>query len=343
MSHCYAKYFLVLCLAVLFCVGQLRSQDPQFSQFFATRIYLNPAFTGNTHAGRISMQFRKQWPMLDGYTTYGMYYDHNLWKINSGIGMSFIQDHQSEGALVYKKASGMYAYGFSLSRKLFARAGLSASYNAFDIDLSRFTFTDQLLSGSNVTVDDYRFARIQYIDFCSGVLLYTPSYWVGASLNNLNSGALNPNNQSNPFPLRWSLHSGVLVPVNKNAKGDFHQSVTIAAHYKAQLKYDQLDMGAYYGFSTLLLGVWYRGIPLFKNNESTQPNRDAFIIVLGMKHEGLRVSYSYDITVSALSRYSGGAHEATFQMELWRNRKHARKKNSRIHVQCPEFGPGWQK
>lgn len=321
---------------------ECQGQDPQFSQFFATRMYINPAFAGNTDFARISSQFRRQWPTVDGYTTYGVYYDHNLWQINSGVGVSMLQDWQAGGALAYKKFALMYAYAFTIKRGLYGRAGLSASYNSYGIDLNRFTFTDQLLSGAPVTIDDYNFARLQYMDFSTGTVVYTKSYWIGASVSNLNNLKSNPAPLTNPFPAKWSAHGGVLVPVNKDVKGNFHQSVTIASHYKAQLKYDQLDLGAYYGFSTLLFGLWYRGLPLLKDNDSEQANTDAVIIVAGLKHEGLRISYSYDITVSALARYSGGAHEATFQLEFGQGRNQKRKKPSKRQVPCPSFGPSWQ-
>jgi len=59
----------------------------------------------------------------------------------------------------------------------------------------------------------------------------------------------------------------------------------------------------------LVLGVWYRGLPI-KNN---LPNNEAIIGLMGVSLEGgLDIGYSYDITVSKLGlRNSGGAHEVS--------------------------------
>ncbi|MEZ4721719.1 MAG: type IX secretion system membrane protein PorP/SprF [Flavobacteriales bacterium] len=321
-----------------------KAQDPQFSQFFATRIYMNPAFTGNTHFGRVSSQFRMQWPGLGGYTTNGFYYDQNLPALKSGIGFRALQDWQSGGGLFYNKMAAMYAYGTNLTRKLYMRAGIAASYNTYSVNLTPFTFTDELLSGSTSTTDDYRFNKLKFFDADAGVLIYNESFWVGTSFTNLiQRGRQNPVQLSNPHPTKFSLHGGALIPVKKDIQGNFHRSVTLAAHYKSQLKYDQLDFGAYYGYSYILVGVWYRGLHVVKDNNATPVNNDAIILVFGVNHEGMRISYSFDLNVSPLHSYSYGAHELTLQFELWRKHKWQLKKNSKKQIPCPDFGPGWQK
>ncbi|MDZ7648921.1 MAG: type IX secretion system membrane protein PorP/SprF [Cytophagales bacterium] len=48
------------------------AQDPQFSQYYASPLYLNPGFTGITPQQRLTSNYRIQWPNLpQAYVTYG--------------------------------------------------------------------------------------------------------------------------------------------------------------------------------------------------------------------------------------------------------------------------------
>ncbi len=60
-----------------FCVCfQVKAQDPHFTQFYASPLYLNPAFTGLTYEHRFSMNGRLQWPGVStAYNTAMVSYD----------------------------------------------------------------------------------------------------------------------------------------------------------------------------------------------------------------------------------------------------------------------------
>ena len=42
------------------------AQDPQFSQFYAAPLYLNPAFAGSSELARVGINYRNQWPAMPG-------------------------------------------------------------------------------------------------------------------------------------------------------------------------------------------------------------------------------------------------------------------------------------
>ena len=339
MLHCCVRYFLLLTLWFTGFVSV--AQDAQFSQFFLTRHYLNPAFTGNTNMLRLSTHTRRQWPGLGGYSSTGAYADANFKGIRSGIGVGVFRDVQSEGALSFQRFSFNYAYGNHLNQKLLFRTGVGLTLNSVQTDLSQFTFTDQLITGSTTTSDNYTAQSLSYFDASMGALIYNKEFWVGSSLSNMRSLFAQSGGFGQMFPAKFSVHGGVLVPINKDAKGDFFRSMTIAAHYKAQGKYDQIDIGAYYGYSAIIVGMWYRHMHVLKNNQASPANHDALVLVFGIQYESLRIAYSYDISVSPLIGYSGGAHELGLQLQLWSNKKVSSKKNSRRFVPCPDFGPGW--
>ena len=60
-------YKLMFLLAVLMLAAgeTVTAQDPQFSQFYAAPLYLNPAFAGSTGQARVGANYRNQWPAID--------------------------------------------------------------------------------------------------------------------------------------------------------------------------------------------------------------------------------------------------------------------------------------
>ncbi|MED5334688.1 MAG: type IX secretion system membrane protein PorP/SprF, partial [Bacteroidota bacterium] len=84
----------------LLCLGGLRAQDAQLTQFYAAAPHLNPAFAGGTLENRVAFHYRNQWPGLPGrFVSYGASYDVFIPKINSGIGVIFSSDEAGTGAL----------------------------------------------------------------------------------------------------------------------------------------------------------------------------------------------------------------------------------------------------
>ena len=63
-------------------------QDPQFSQFYAAPLYLNPAFAGSALEARIGLNYRNQWPQISNanFETFAAYFDTYFDEYNSGVG-----------------------------------------------------------------------------------------------------------------------------------------------------------------------------------------------------------------------------------------------------------------
>ena len=82
-----ARFHDVIVARAKYYIYQLRS-DPQFTQFYANPIYLNPAFAGSKICPRFAMNYRNEWPSLTGnYVTYSMSYDQYFKNISGGIGV----------------------------------------------------------------------------------------------------------------------------------------------------------------------------------------------------------------------------------------------------------------
>ncbi|MCG8573993.1 MAG: type IX secretion system membrane protein PorP/SprF, partial [Flavobacteriales bacterium] len=60
------KRFIVVLMIVAGIPFNGHSQDPEFTQFYANPIYLNPAFAGSHGCPRLNLNHRNQWPSISG-------------------------------------------------------------------------------------------------------------------------------------------------------------------------------------------------------------------------------------------------------------------------------------
>src|ERR1700740_3004548 len=94
------------------------AQDPQFTQFYAAPLYLNPAFTGANVCSRVSTSYRNQWPSIPGaFVTYCASIDQSVPNFNSGVGLLFTNDKAGSGSLRSSSLSLLYAYEMQLSKE----------------------------------------------------------------------------------------------------------------------------------------------------------------------------------------------------------------------------------
>lgn len=105
------KKTLTVILTLWLLMDGLRAQDPQFSQFYASPLYLNPALAGNTIMGRLALSYRSQWAKLPGAfraTTFS--YDHNFEEVNSGVGFLVVNDVAGSVKLNFQTMAFLYSY-----------------------------------------------------------------------------------------------------------------------------------------------------------------------------------------------------------------------------------------
>jgi hypothetical protein len=138
---------------ILILVGYyVSAQDPQFSQFGANPLYLNPASTGEVDGWRMGANYRNQWLRAPGKTFPGPLSTYNAWAdfqlrnlVVGGLGFNLMQDMEGEGRLKYTTAGLFYSWHTPTGSENFNLFfGTRLSYNFLTIDYSRLTFSDQL-------------------------------------------------------------------------------------------------------------------------------------------------------------------------------------------------------
>jgi type IX secretion system PorP/SprF family membrane protein len=147
------RKLIVLPFALLLCLF-LQAQDPHFSQFFASPLTLNPAFTGKFDGQfRLAANHRDQWPSIPkAYVTTSASVDFSILKNKVpegdvfGIGFSGLSDQSADAALKLNYGSASLSYHKALDENGYNTigAGFQATYSSAILDFSKLTFEDQL-------------------------------------------------------------------------------------------------------------------------------------------------------------------------------------------------------
>ncbi len=332
---------VLLCIMFATCLSA-DAQDPQFTQFYANPLYLNPAFAGSTRCPRVSINYRNQWPALkETYITSSASYDQHFEGINGGIGLMFLNDKAGEGVFVTNNITGMYAYQLNVNRKFSMRFGLQATYVQKRLDFSKLTFGDLIdpRYGFVYNTQEVRPTETRnYMDFSGGVLAYTNTVYGGFAVNHLTE----PDEAfivkgTSKLPRKYTAHFGAMLPVGdsygRGSRGRVNRDegtfISPNVLYQQQGSFNQINIGMYILHSPIVGGLWYRGNFGNKNFLSS----DSFIALIGLQKGVFKFGYSYDVTVSALSNATGGSHELSvgFQFECRPKKKRFRA------ISCPSF------
>lgn len=320
------------------------AQDPHFSQFFASPLTLNPAFTGKFDGNvRVAGNYRNQWPSINqAYQTAtgsvdfpilrGRIPDTDTW----GLGAMAFTDKSAAGAVKFNYFTLSTAYHKGLDEEGFHQIGLGfqATYSNMMINTGALKFEDQLTSSGFTGATSEAFGgstlKNNYWDVNAG-LLYTGSttdrnnFYAGFSIYHINR----PRQSFNPGPneliyllnQRVTFHAGGYTPLGERAV--LHLSLLTSSQAKARetvvggaVQFMAGDMD--YNPVSLYTGVWTR-------------LNDAIIPYLGLEFNSMRLGVSYDVNTSQLKTASGS--KGGIEVSLIYINKSPDTKN----VPCPKF------
>ena len=213
------------------------------------------------------------------------------------------------------------------------RPGIHFYYRFQNIDFNKLQFSDQISFDyiSPSTIENPPQESVGSFDVSSSVLVYSDKLWFGSTVDHLMSMSQSLANEIGYLPLRYSLFGGGKYLIQRRTRSIKRESISGAFHFLHQGKYNYLDIGAYYANHPLMIGLWYRGVPVFKNN----PNAGAITILAGYRFKNMSLQYSYDFTTSRLITKTGGAHEISLTY-LLSGANGSRRKKLKM-VPCPGF------
>ncbi|HSI91367.1 MAG TPA: type IX secretion system membrane protein PorP/SprF [Adhaeribacter sp.] len=329
--------FLLVCLLAF--SGSAYSQDAHFSQQYANRLRLNPAFAGLASEASATSAYRNQWPSLTGaFTTSQLAADYRFTESKSAAGLIMTIDKAGNAGLTQFELGGIYSYHTRISENWAVSAGLQATYGSRRVDFSALTFGDQLSDEGLVnefSAEPQVYDPVRYLSFAAGGILFNDQYWLSLSAHHLNEPDLGFAAESK-LPFRMTLNTGykfyawTSISENKVYELSFTPTIT----YTRQGPFNKTDLGIYTLYTPVTVGIIYRGLPLLSSAEQ------AIAIITGVQLNQFKVAYSYDIGLSGISAMSGGAHEITLAFDKLDFTKIYRKRFSDknyLQISCPAF------
>lgn len=298
------RYILVFVffLIVKFSWGQ----DPQFTQFYSSPLYLSPSFAGSTKGKRIATNYRNQWPVLrKAFVTYAFSYDHYLPSLKSGLGVLLLREEAGTGNLSTTNLGLVYSYHIELNHKWRFIPGLHFMYTQRGLQFHKLTFGDQLVGDYEQTIEVPPQDRAWDVDATASGLAFSDRIWFGLTVDHLLRPNRSLSGEESVVPIKYSLFGGMRIPIQPRYNRRSFESIFPAFHFKKQGSNSQLNLGVYWHNQPMIMGVWYRGLPVFKK----YPTNDAISVMLGYKIDQFSIGYSYDVTISDLAGLTEGAHE----------------------------------
>lgn len=326
-----SKVLLILVLTLTY-AGVGLAQDPHFSQYYANRLYLNPAFAGSEICPRFSLSYRNQWPALGhSFVTYSASFDGYVSAINGGIGIQILSDAQGDGTIKTTGIDAMYAYTLEISRNFSIAGGFQTSYIQRKLDWGNLVFPDMINEYFGIIYETKETPPVDvsngYFDFSAGVVGFGQNFYFGVAVHHLAEPEESWYNSSDAILSRkYTAHFGAKIPLSHRdyKRGEFSISPNIM--YQRQLSFEQLNYGLYLQRKSVTFGVWMR-------NNLDFDNYDAVILLIGFVQDRLKFSYSYDLTISKQAPEALGAHELTISYQLPCRVPSVKRKA----IKCPEF------
>jgi type IX secretion system PorP/SprF family membrane protein len=334
------KLFLSLFLlsAVLFS----QAQDPNFSQFFASPLTLNPALTGKFDGVfRVAGNYRNQWPTINNaFTTATVSVDASILR-NSipdydqfGVGIMAFTDKAGNGALQNNFLALSTAYHKALDENGFHQIGLGfqGTYVNKRLDITSLKFESMLRADGFTGLLDESFSanqiKLSYFDMNLGVLYNGTSdgannFYFGASMYHVNRPKETFKEGNYLLEPRLTLQAGGMIPLGE------YNALHISANHSRQANATNTVIGGAYAINVsqdlgsptnLYLGSWYRF-------------GDAIIPYVGLEFGDFQLGASYDVNTSSLkpaSNLRGGA-----EISLIYIKKHSDPNAKKLN--CPKF------
>ena len=295
----------------------VQAQDAIFSQFYASPLQINPAFTGSTIAPRVALNYRDQWHNVPrAYSTYSASYDQFIEAFNSGIGITILGDQAGDGIYQRNAANLTYSYRLQTKRDLTMKLGVDLGVGQTNVDWARLVFLDMIdpvngsVSGSaSQEVPPQSFYK-GYLDFGAGFVAYTKNFYAGLALKHLNTPSIsildkNPTINTG-LPIRYTFHAGYEVVYRQNRKKKPTSYLTPNILIIKQGPFGMINLGVQGGMNGLFGGIAFRHA--FRNP-------DAVIVNVGMQKGIFKMGYSHDITINGLPS-TFGSHEVSLLLNF---------------------------
>ena len=290
----------IVWLLLLFCGVANAQQDPQFNQYFFNPLSVNPAYAGSRGGLSAVALHRSQWVGFEGAPTTQAFAVHAPSRDKkTGYGLQFMNDQIGPKNTI--SVSGIYAYKIQLLRGQLG-FGLRASLYNYIFDWSEINFEDQ--AATRTALNGTETYLTPSFDF--GVYYSDKKNYVGLELTHLNEGKLGIQTDNVNLSSASQQRAQAIIVAGRafvlNDKFTFKPSVLIKTANN-QPAFVDLN-GSVLLNKKIWLGLAYR-----------RGYGAAFITEYNFS-KAFRIGYSFDMSLTELSRANGGSHEIFLGYDL---------------------------
>jgi type IX secretion system PorP/SprF family membrane protein len=310
-------------LLIIFTSLTSYTQDVIFSQAFLVPETLNSSFTGAIRSTKVGSVFRSQW-RNSGFKTNSNYAFFDTWfeGYKSGLGISFLNQNESASSYTFNQINLNFSMAFQISDTWYFRPSISAGFGMKNYGFQNILLEDQINLNNNTintsTLDPLLLRdQRNFFDFNSSILFNNDDTWVGITVKHLNKPNISLTENGNvPLDVFWSIHTKYYLPILENNRTSFanKSKVYLLSNFMKQGSFNRLDIGAQYVFvDQFSLGITAATTPI-KNNENNSIISSVSTFA-GLRWQGFRFGYSYDINTTELVN-TGGIHEFSISYDF---------------------------
>jgi type IX secretion system PorP/SprF family membrane protein len=329
------RYPFLLIVGLLGVMSGTQGQDMNYSQYFSTPLYYNPANTGINTGLRARFLFRDQWPSLPiDFKSY--YFSADLGDRGlpgaGGFGLSITSDDPGAGLINTFTAALSVGVRIPITANMAAQVGIKAAVMQRTISWDDLVFADQLdprwgniyqttfipPDASKRTVPDFGAGGIlQFMTpegNISGNVGFAVDHIFRPDVSFLSTG-------SSPYPRKWVGHADVVFAAGQGgsisgiSRGTNDPlKIHLGALYQNQADLNALQVGLNLLKFNIYIGGWYK-------TTMTGIVNSAVSLVAGYRYNfyddmSIKFMYSYDLQISGALQGTGGAHEISLVLEF---------------------------
>lgn len=334
------KICFILFLIIL--SGNVFAQDPHFSQFFASPLTLNPAYTGKFNGTfRVTGNYRNQWPEINrafitstGSVDFKILKNKIAYTDTWGVGVMGYSDNSANGAVKFNYAGLSTSYHKALDEDGYNQIGVGFQvvYANMLVNTSNLKFEDQLTSSGFTGVTSEVFnnpsgLKSNYIDLNAGILYSGSSrdknyYYAGVSMFHVSRPKQSFVGANYLLNMRTTIHGGGYFEVGDNT------TIHLSALQSFQGGATETVLGGAVQFNvsgteaekptSFYAGAWMR-------------LKDAIIPYIGLEYNNFKFGFTYDVNTSTLNTAS--LKRGGLEISLIYNHR----PNTEKDIRCPKF------
>ena len=328
-------YQLLILLGLLLALPGSYGQDPNFTQYFSTPIYYNPAYTGALTGVRARFAYRDQWPNLPvDFKSYYFSADLGDRNLPGAGGLGLMVNSSNEGIAFINDLEFALTVGvrIPITSFLVSQLGVKAAVVQKRVNWDDFVFSDQLSERyGNIYLSSFIPNDINkkvFPDFGVGGLLQFSNVEgnvtgnIGLSCDHL----FKPDESflstgTSPLPRKWVANMDLIITAGGggsasiiNRGADDPLKLNPGIMYQNQANKSALQAGLNILKYNIYLGAWYKST--LKDVPSS-----AMALVVGYRYMffenmSIKFMYSYDLQISGNLQGTGGAHEISLILEF---------------------------